>query len=187
MRIIVGLGNPGRRFEHTRHNVGFDVISILSEKLSIPVKRKLCKAQVGEGKYGGQRLALAMPQTFMNLSGESVGPLLRWYKAELSDLLVIYDDIDLPPGKLRIRPAGSAGTHNGMRSLIQHLGSGEFARIRVGIGAPPEGWDLADYVTAPYADAVERKTQFEAFLRAADAAMAWVDHGLEDAMRQYNG
>lgn len=187
MRIIVGLGNPGRRFEHTLHNVGFDVLSVLSQKLEIPLKKKLAKALVGEGSHAGQRLTLAAPQTFMNLSGESVVPLMHWYKAELSDLLVIYDDVDLPLGKLRIRPVGSAGTHNGMRSIIEQLGSQQFARIRVGIGRPPEGWDLADYVLSQYPDAEARKIQFDAFLRAADAALCWTEKGIEDAMRLYNG
>lgn len=187
MKLIVGLGNPGRRYEHTLHNVGFDVLSVLSQKLNIPIKKKLAKALVGEGSYGGERLVLAAPQTFMNLSGESVVPLMQWYKVQPEGLLVIYDDTDLPLGKLRIRTGGSAGTHNGMKSIIGQLGSQQFPRIRVGIGKAPEGWDLADYVLSHYPDAETRKEQFEAFLRAADAALCWCEKGIEDAMRLYNG
>lgn len=187
MHIIVGLGNPGKRYEHTRHNAGFDVLSVISEKLSWPLRKSMAKALVAEGTYEGERLVLAMPQTFMNLSGESVSALLHWYKVEHSELLVVYDDIDLPLGKLRIRKSGSAGTHNGMRSIIGQLGAEDFPRVRVGIGQPPQGWDLADYVTGPYRDAEERKVQFDAFLRAADASLCWAKQGIEDAMRCYNG
>lgn len=187
MHIIVGLGNPGAKYHHTRHNVGFDIVSILSEKLSIPLTKKACKALVGEGMYQGKRIVLAQPQTFMNLSGESVVALWNWYKPETGGLLVAYDDIDLPLGKVRVRSSGSAGTHNGMRSIIGLWGREDFPRIRVGIGPKPEGMDLANFVLMPYIDTEQRKVQFDGLMRGAEAALAWADKDIEAAMRGYNG
>lgn len=183
MRLIVGLGNPGGKYEHTRHNVGFDVIAVLSQKTGIAAWRDRCKASVAEGLYKGEKIALARPQTFMNLSGVSVSALLRWYKLEPQQLLVVFDDIDLPLGKLRLRGEGSAGTHNGMRSIIESMGRQDFPRLRVGIGPKPERFELADFVLSHYADAGERQTQFDAFLRAADTALVWTEQGLSAAMR----
>ena len=134
MFLVVGLGNPGRKYEHTRHNVGFDVVDILSQKYDIPLRKSRCKAITGEGVIAGQKVALALPQTYMNLSGESVVQLVNWYKPEMDQLLVCYDDIDLPDGKVRFRPSGSAGTHNGMRNIIYLLGRDDFPRMRVGTG-----------------------------------------------------
>lgn len=185
MHLIIGLGNPGKRYAHTRHNVGFDVLTLLGEKLNLPIDRKRGGALVGEGVYRGQKLVLAAPMTFMNLSGESVQQLLRWYKCSLSQMLVVYDDIDLPLGKLRVRAGGSAGTHNGMRSILQHTGGGEFPRIRVGVGKPPEGWELADFVLSQYT-ADERQTQFDALSRAAEAALDFAEHGIEHTMQAFN-
>ncbi len=183
MHLIVGLGNPGKKYEHTRHNVGFDVVDIISQKTGIPIGRDRCKASVGEGLYKGEKLALARPQTFMNLSGYSVQGLAQWYKIQPEQLLVIFDEVDLPLGKLRLRASGSAGTHNGMRSILDEYGRQDFPRLRVGIGPRPEGWELADWVLAPYATPEERKTQFDAFLRAADVALAWAEQGVDAAMR----
>ena len=146
MFLVVGLGNPGRKYEHTRHNVGFDVVDILSQKYDIPLRKSRCKAITGEGVIAGQKVALALPQTYMNLSGESVVQLVNWYKPEMDQLLVCYDDVDLPDGKVRFRPSGSAGTHNGMRNIIYLLGRDDFPRMRVGTGRPPEHMDLKDYV-----------------------------------------
>ena len=153
MYVIVGLGNPGRKYEHTRHNVGFDVVDILAERHTIPCVRSRCKATVGEGMIGGERVVLAKPETYMNLSGESVVQLVNWYKIEPEQLIVVYDDVDLAAGKIRFRPSGSAGTHNGMRNIIYLYGKENFPRVRVGIGRPPEGWDLKDYVLTGYQSA----------------------------------
>lgn len=184
--LIVGLGNPGQKYEHTRHNVGFDVVEVLAQKMNIRVAKRKSQALLGEGTYEGRRLVLVRPQTYMNLSGESVVPLMQWYKLEPSHLVVIYDDVDLPPGTIRIRPSGSPGTHNGMRSVTGLLGQSAFPRVRVGIGAPPEGWDIADWVLAHYADAQARKVAFDSYVDAADAALCIVRDGVDAAMRQYN-
>ena len=187
MFVIVGLGNPGGKYEHTRHNVGFDALSVLSTRHGIAIKKSMCKALVGEGVVGGERVALAAPQTFMNLSGESVVQLMQWYKITPEQLIVIYDDIDLDPGRLRVRGAGSAGTHNGMRSIIGLTGLDHFPRVRVGIGKPPHpGYALADYVLGQYSKE-ERHTMFDAFLHAAEAVETIVKTGVDAAMAAYNG
>ena len=186
MHLIVGLGNPGAKYEHTRHNVGFDVLEIISQKLQIPIRRLRCKATVGEGTYEGRRIALCRPQTFMNLSGNSVQELLHWYKVPLENLVVIYDDVDLMPGQLRVRPSGGPGTHNGMRSVVEIIGSEAFPRIRVGIGDKPEGWELAAWVLSQYATKEERQAAFDAYMAAADAALCYVKDGIEAAMRMFN-
>jgi len=184
MYVIVGLGNPGKRYARTRHNAGFDTVEILADRLGVKVNRILCKAKVGEGKIGGERVALVQPQTFMNLSGESVVKLLNWYKAGPERLIVCYDDIDLPPGKLRVRAQGSAGTHNGMRSIIYLLGRDDFPRVRIGIGGAPPGWELADYVTSMYATPEARKVAFESYLGAAELIETIVRDGVEAASRR---
>ena len=181
MYVIVGLGNPGRKYMHTRHNVGFDVIEVLSQKYDIPLLRSRCKAAVGEGRIRGERVALAQPQTYMNLSGESVVQLCGWYKPEDDHLIVIFDDVDLPEGKLRFRTGGSAGTHNGMRNIIYLLGRDNFPRLRVGIGRPPEGWDMKDWVLAGYDTQELRQTMFDAYMGAADVVAELIEHGVEPA------
>ncbi|MCE5342544.1 MAG: aminoacyl-tRNA hydrolase [Eubacteriales bacterium] len=186
MFLIVGLGNPGEKYEHTRHNVGFDVLTLLSEKLNIPIARKKCDALVGEGLYSGQKVVLCKPQTYMNLSGEAVSQLLHWYKLPPEQMLVIFDDIDLAPGWLRIRREGSAGTHNGMRNIVERIGTEVFPRIRVGTGGKPPEFDLVDWVLARYQTPEERKTAFDAYNQAADAALDWMKDGIDIAMRQYN-
>lgn len=183
MYVVVGLGNPGKKYEHTRHNVGFDVVDILAQKYDIPLKKLRCKAVVGEGVIGGERVALALPQTFMNLSGESVVQLINWYKPEHSQLIVCYDDVDLPEGKLRFRPSGSAGTHNGMRNIIYMLGWDDFPRVRVGIGRPPEGWDLKDYVLTGYHTPQQRETMFQAYTNAADTVAKLISGGTDAARK----
>ena len=184
MYVIVGLGNPGRKYSHTRHNVGFDVTEVLAQKYDIPIQRLRCKAVVGEGTIRGQRVALCQPQTFMNLSGESVVQLCNWYKPEDDRLIVVYDDVDLPEGKLRFRPSGSAGTHNGMRNIIYLLGRDDFPRFRVGIGRPAEGWDMKDWVLAGYDTPALRQTMFDAYLAAAGAIAELIEAGVESA-RQF--
>lgn len=144
MLVIVGLGNPGNQYARTRHNVGFDVVDVLIEKLSAGSPRRMCSALVWETRVDGERVALCKPQTYMNDSGRSVAELVSWYKPDAGRLLIVYDDIDLPLGRLRLRASGSAGTHNGMRSIVAALGRQDFPRLRVGVGAKPEGWDLAN-------------------------------------------
>ena len=181
MYVIVGLGNPGRKYQHTRHNVGFDIIEVLSQKYDISLNRLRCKAAVGEGHIRGQRVVLAQPQTFMNLSGESVVQLCNCYKPENDHLIVCYDDVDLPEGKLRFRPSGSAGTHNGMRNIIYLLGREDFPRVRVGIGRPPEGWDMKDWVLSGYDSKELRQTMFDAYMGAADVVAELIEKGVEPA------
>ena len=184
--IVVGLGTPEKKYEHTRHNVGFDVLQVLSQKLNIPLNKLRCKALTGEGRIGGERVVLAAPQTYMNLSGQSVVELLRWYKANAKHLIVVYDDVDLPQGRLRVRAGGSAGTHNGMRNIVYLTGRDDFPRVRIGIGKPEPGRDLAAYVLGKYPPEA-RQAMFDAFLRAADAVQAIVTDGAEAAMARFNG
>ena len=186
MWMIVGLGNPGREYARTRHNVGFDVIDVLSEKLGITVGRSTMHGLVGEGMVNGEKVLLVKPQTYMNLSGQCVSEMAAFYKVPMDRLMLIYDDIDLPLGKLRLRREGSAGTHNGMRSVIGLLGRQDFPRLRVGVGGRPEGWELADWVLSSYATKEERETQFAAFLRAAETVEDWVRGGFDSAMRTAN-
>ncbi len=184
--MIVFLGNAGPRYNGTRHNVGFDVVDVLSEKLHISLTKSAMHGLIGEGFAGGEKLLLVKPQTYMNLSGQCVTELVSFYKPELADMMVIYDDIDLPLGKVRLRASGSAGTHNGMRSIIGLLGRQDFPRLRVGVGQKPEGWELADWVLSHYQTAEDRQTQFDAFLRAADTVEDWIKNGLDSAMRTAN-
>lgn len=186
LTIIAGLGNPGKKYDNTRHNVGFIAIDILSAKYGIKVNRLKHKALIGDGIVKGKRVLLVKPQTFMNLSGESIYEIVEWYKLPLEKLIVIYDDADLPAGSLRIRPKGSSGTHNGMKSIIYQLQSDEFPRIRIGIGKAPEGWDLADYVLSKIS-ADDGKAIGQSIEKATDAAAAIVDLGIEAAMNLYNG
>lgn len=187
MKIIVGLGNPGKMYEHTRHNAGFDVLSLVSGKAGIAINKSKYKALIGEGNIGGEKVVLALPQTYMNLSGESVKQLVDWYKIPLKNLLIVYDDIDLPPGKVRIRSKGGAGTHNGMRSILGFLGSEDFPRVRVGIGNKPPQWDLADWVLSHYQTEEERKVAFDAYVLAAEAAIDFTrEQDVDLVMQKYN-
>lgn len=185
MYIIVGLGNPGRKYEGTRHNVGFHTIDLLSRRLTIPVNKLKYKALVGEGHIGSERVVLVKPQTFMNLSGQSVMELVQFYKIDLKQLIVIYDDIDVKTGSLRIREKGSAGSHNGMRNIIYLLKQDEFPRIRIGVGKPENG-DLADYVLGRFSKE-EAGLVSEAIERAALAVETIVGQDLQLAMNKYNG
>lgn len=183
--VIAGLGNPGSRYENTRHNVGFDAIDLLASRYNIAVSKLKFKALYGEGTIEGTKVLLVKPQTFMNLSGESVRDLVEWYKIPLSRLVVIYDDIDLPPGKVRVRPKGSSGTHNGMRNIIYLLQKDDFPRVRIGIGKQPPNWELADYVVSKFSQE-DRKIANESILRAAEAAVELITSGVEPAMNKYN-
>lgn len=186
MYVIVGLGNPGKEYANTRHNIGFDVIDMIAHEENIGMTEKKQKAIIGKGIMAGEKVLLAKPQTYMNLSGECVQRLLEYYKIdETSQLIVISDDISLPPGQLRIRKKGSAGGHNGLKNIIAHLGHDEFQRVKMGVGEKPRGWDLADYVLGHF-DAQDRKLMEEAVKKAADAVRMILTDGIEAAMNQYN-
>lgn len=186
MFVIAGLGNPTRQYAKTRHNVGFEVVDLLSDKYHIKLKEKKHRALCGTGIIEGQKVLLAKPQTFMNLSGESIAAILGFYKlSPETDLLVIYDDVSLAPGKLRIRMKGSAGGHNGIKSIISHLGTQEFQRIKVGVGEKPPGWDLADYVLGRFPKE-DRKLVKEAYERACGAAALMAQGEAGRAMNLYN-
>ncbi|HRX08488.1 MAG TPA: aminoacyl-tRNA hydrolase [Candidatus Limiplasma sp.] len=186
MHLIVGLGNPGDKYDHTRHNAGFDVLTLLADKLGIKTAKRKGSSLLMEGQIGGEKVILCKPQTYMNLSGAAVQELMAFYKLSPDQLLVIYDDIDIPQGYLRIRRGGSAGTHNGMRSILACIDTQDFARLRIGIGQNPGPYELADWVLSRYNTAEERQIAFDAFHLAADAAIEWVRHGVESAMRKYN-
>lgn len=186
MKILIGLGNPGEEYAHTRHNAGFDTIDLLSARLDIPVKKLKCRATVGEGNYEGEKLVLIKPQTFMNLSGFTFVEAMNWYKAEKADMLVFSDDIDLPFGQVRVRAGGGAGTHNGLRHIVQCCGSGDFPRVRIGMGAPGPEWDLKDWVLGHFNTPEERKIAFDMYNLAADAALCWVKEGVNSAMNKFN-
>ena len=186
MYIIVGLGNPDKQYEGTRHNVGFDVIDKLAAKYNISVDTKKHRAYIGKGMIEGQKVILAKPQTYMNLSGESVFSMTDYYKiAPEEELLVIYDDISLDVGQLRIRKKGSAGGHNGIKNIIAHLGTMDFPRIKVGVGEKPKGYDLADYVLGKFSKG-EQELMEEGYRNAVDAVAAIVRGNIEQAMNQYN-
>ena len=186
MFIIAGLGNPTKEYEHTRHNVGFDTIDIIAEKYHIGMGEKKHKAIIGKGHIEGQKVILVKPQTFMNLSGESIREIVDYYKIdEESELIVIYDDISLAPGKLRIRKKGSAGGHNGIKNIIAQLGTQNFCRIKVGVGEKPKGWDLADYVLGHF-NSEETKLMQEAFATAAEATATILTEDIDAAMNRYN-
>ena len=185
MYIIVGLGNPGKQYENTRHNVGFNVIDILAEEYGISVTKMKHKALIGEGRVGTEKVVLVKPVTYMNLSGESLAEIYNFYKVETSNIVVIYDDIDLDVGKIRIRKKGSGGTHNGMRSIIKCLGSNEFPRVRVGISKPKNGQDLADFVLSRFAKEDEKSLN-ESFENAVAAIDCAIRQDLDLAMNRYN-
>lgn len=186
MYIIAGLGNPGKQYAQTRHNVGFDTIDILADKYNISVDTKKHKALCGKGMIEGQKVVLAKPQTFMNLSGESVRELVDFYKIDPEEeLIVIYDDISLEPGKIRIRKKGSAGGHNGIKNIIAQLGTQNFQRIKVGVGEKPKGWDLADYVLGHFSKE-DRGLVDDALKRAAGAVELMVQGEVDQAMNQFN-
>ena len=186
MFIIAGLGNPDRQYEGTRHNAGFDVIDRIAEKYNIAVDTKKHRAYIGKGIIDGQKVILAKPQTYMNLSGESIRSLVDYYKIdEENELLVVYDDISLDVGQLRIRAKGSAGGHNGIKNIIAHLGTQVFPRIKVGVGEKPKGYDLADYVLGHFSKA-ETERMEEGYDNAVRAAEMIVSGQLSEAMNEFN-
>ena len=187
MYIIAGLGNPTMQYEGTRHNAGFDVIDALADKYNISVDGRKNRAYIGKGIIEGQKVLLVKPQTYMNLSGESIGGLVDYFKIdEEQDLIVIYDDISLPPGQIRIRKKGSAGGHNGIKSIIAHLGSDGFKRVKFGVGDKPKGWDLADWVLGKF-PSEEFEALREGNKKACEAVECIMSEGIESAMNKYNG
>lgn len=185
--ILVFLGNPGDQYENTRHNVGFLAADALGERLNKPIQRLKFKALTNVVEYGGCRVLLMKPVTYMNLSGEAVGEAARFYKLPPERVLVISDDVSLPVGKLRIRKGGSAGGHNGLKSIIQHLGTDQFPRIKVGVGQKPHpDYDMADWVLSKFAGE-DLKTITEAIRKAADAVECLIQEGPDKAMNRFNG
>lgn len=186
MFLIVGLGNPTKQYDKTRHNIGFDVIDALAEKYNISVSEKKHKALYGKGILEGEKVVLAKPQTYMNLSGESVVELLNYYKLDAeTEMIVIFDDISLEPGNIRIRKKGSAGGHNGIKNIIALTGTQNFMRIKVGVGEKPKGWDLADYVLGHF-EKTDREKVEEAIGHAVIAAGMMVNGEVDKAMNDYN-
>lgn len=187
MYVIAGLGNPTKQYEKTRHNVGFCVIDYLSEKYQIPVKQAGFKALYGSGYIEGQKVILLKPQTFMNLSGESVRAVMDFYKIDPEEeLIVVYDDISLAPGQLRVRGKGSAGGHNGVKNIILHIGGQKFPRVKVGVGEKPAGYDLADYVLGHFSKE-DQQMMDKAFGEAGEAVVSIMTEGIDTAMNKFNG
>ena len=185
MYVIAGLGNPGRKYEGTRHNSGFAALDILAERYRIPVTSERMKGLCGTGLIEGEKVLLVKPLTFMNLSGECVGPLSRYYKLTPEEVLIVCDDVNLPLGQLRMREKGSAGGHNGLKDIIRMLGSDAFPRLRVGVGLQPPGMDLVDFVLKQF-DQEEKKRCSEAEERAAEAVRLWLAQGTAAVMNRYN-
>ena len=185
MLIIAGLGNPGKEYENTRHNAGFMVMDALAEKIGADISEKKHKALCGKGVIGGEKVILMKPQTYMNSSGESIRAAADYYKVDPEDILIVYDDISLAPGQLRIRAKGSAGGHNGIKSIIAHLGTQEFPRVKVGVGEKPKGYDLADYVLGHFTKE-EQAIFAERFDEVYDAVQLIVMGDITEAMNRHN-
>lgn len=185
MIIIAGLGNPGKQYDKTKHNVGFWVIDKLAKEYNIEVTKFKHKALIGEGNIAGKKVLLVKPQTYMNLSGESIREIIKFYKVPLEQFYVIYDDTSLPLSNVRIREKGSAGGHNGIKNIIAHLGTDIFLRIKVGIGEKPNGWDLADYVLAPFSKD-EKPLILSGVDKAYHAVELLLTKGIKEAMNQTN-
>ena len=186
MYIIVGLGNPGPKYAHTRHNAGFEAIDRLAERYGIRIETEKFRALTGTGAVEGQKVLLLKPLTFMNLSGESVRAACEFYKIDPAEaLVVLYDDISLAPGQLRIRGKGSAGGHNGIKNIISQLGTQEFLRVKIGVGAKPEDWDLVDYVLSRFSKE-ELPEMEDAFDRAAKAAAMLLTEDIDRDMNEFN-
>lgn len=186
MYIIVGLGNPGKEYEGTRHNVGFQTLDMIAEKNRIDILEKKHKALIGKGYIDGQKVVLVKPLTYMNLSGESVRAVIDYYKVDETDeLIVIYDDVSMDVGQMRIRKKGSAGGHNGIKNIIAHLGHDTFLRIKVGVGEKPKGYDLADYVLGHFTKE-EKEIMKECGEKAADAIVLMMNGKVDEAMNRIN-
>lgn len=188
LKVVVGLGNPGLKYHKSRHNVGFDVIDALAKRYHVSVRKHQWRAITGETRVGDERVYLVKPQTYMNLSGESVQEILQFYR-EMNpqrDLIVIYDDMDFPVGDFRLREQGSAGGHNGMKSILQSIGTSEFARVRMGVGRPAPEWTVIDHVLGSFSR-TDRKKVDEAVEQAADAVVFALEHSFGLAMNRFNG
>ena len=185
MKLIVGLGNPGREYELTRHNIGFMAIDELSKRWNIPLNEQKFKGLFGAGFVNGEKVILLKPLTYMNLSGESIRPLMDYYKIDIEDFIVMYDDLDIPVGKLRLRMKGSAGGHNGIKSTIAHLGTQEFQRVRMGIDRPKNGMKVVDYVLGRFTtdEMPEMKRAIE---KSADACEEWLKAPFLQVMNIFN-
>ncbi len=183
--LIVGLGNPGKDYHDTRHNIGFMTIDQIAKRLELSFTRTQSNALITDGRYQGQRIYLAKPQTFMNASGQAIGALLKFYKIPLKNLLVAYDDVDLPFETMRLKPSGGSAGHRGMKNIIQQLGTQEFPRLRLGVGRAYGAKQAADYVLKPFS---KEESEFLSVVldRAAEAALAYVTEGIQRAMTEYN-
>ncbi len=186
MYLIAGLGNPGTEYAATRHNIGFDMITYLCDEYNISLRGRKGKALVGKGVIAGEQVLLAQPQTYMNLSGESIRALMDYYKLDLDELIIICDDINLPVGQIRVRPKGSAGGHNGLKNIIQHLGTEEFTRVRIGVGAKPDGGDLIKHVLGRFSREEDGMVR-DVFALAEKALLAIMTESVSEAMNQVNG
>lgn len=185
--LIVGLGNPGKEYERTRHNAGFRAIDILADKLGCSIDKGKFQGLYGQTVYGGRKIYLLKPQTYMNLSGRSVLQLSAYFNIPPQRIIVLFDDISLPPGRLRIRADGSAGGHNGIKSIIAEVGSQDFPRVKIGVGGKPNPeFDLADWVLSAFCAKEEKDLQF-ALNNAADAALCVIDHGVQESANRFNG
>ncbi len=187
MYLIVGLGNPGREYVGTRHNIGFEAVDAICAKYDIKLNKEKFRAVYGEGRIGGEKVLVIKPQTYMNLSGESVREFRDWFKMEQENIIVIYDDISLPVGKLRIREKGSAGGHNGIKNIIYQLGTDVFPRIKIGVGAPEHpDYDVKDYVLGRFSKE-ETEVLVKTVIQAAAAVEEMILHDPQSAMNRYNG
>ena len=185
MKLVVGLGNPGKQYEKTKHNIGFMVVDAIADSVPHTPWREEQRAEVCSITVNGEKVLLVKPQTFMNASGESVGPLMRYYKIDPSDVYCIYDDMDLPVGKLRIRPNGSSGGHNGIKSFIAHFGTENFPRFRVGIGRALPQWSVIDHVLAPFSEESQEKVQ-KGIKDTVKAILGTLEVGIDKGMNQFN-
>lgn len=185
MKLVVGLGNPGRQYEKTRHNIGFEVIDYIADHYSIPLDKAKFKGIFGMGNVDGEKIILLKPLTYMNLSGESIRPLMDYYNIEPEDLVVIYDDLDLPVGRIRLRQKGSSGGHNGIKSTIAHVGTEKFNRIRVGIDRPTNGMTITDYVLGRFTKEENDKLEL-VVKKCADACIEWMHEPFLQVMNKYN-
>lgn len=184
-RIIVGLGNPGRQYANNRHNIGFMIVDKLAEKQGLKFTRMMSRGITALGEIEGSKVALVKPQTFMNLSGETVGPIVKFYKTQPSDLLVIFDELDLPEGQLRMRPQGGAGGHNGVKSVIARVGWQDFPRLRVGVGRPPGLRDPKDFLLDDFSKS-ELAALSDVFDKALEGIRRWLSEGIDNAMNFVN-
>ena len=183
--LVVGLGNPGQKYANTRHNMGFLTVDLLAEEAGVQLNKVKFKSAYNILRFAGTRCLVMKPQTYMNLSGEAVREAAQFYKIPPERILVIYDDVSLPVGKLRVRPSGSAGGHNGIKNIIAHLGTQDFPRVKIGTGAPGEGGDMIDWVIGEPSQA-DRKILLETFHRAIEAAACIIEHGCQKAMNDFN-